>query len=65
MNGNFFTKTEEAETRRFLNSIGLNKDQTDAVTLWHKSQLTAQLNLWIGVFAIIGVAIGLLLGSLI
>ncbi|MFK7937901.1 MAG: hypothetical protein AB8B82_00865 [Roseovarius sp.] len=61
MNGTLFTKKEDAETIRFLSSIGLNENQGHAVSIWHKSQLSGQLNLWVGLAAPLGVVLGLIL----
>ena len=63
MNGNFFSSKEDAQTAQFLKGVGLDENQQKVVSLWHKSQLSGQLNLWVGVSVLFGAVLGLFLGS--
>lgn len=65
MNGNVFTKKEVVAARYFMSSMELDQSQLEAVTLWHKSQVTAQLNLWVGLAILFGMVLGLLLAAII
>lgn len=63
MNGNYFTKNDEKTIHQFLSSQGLTEDQIRGVSIWHKSQVSGHLNLWVGIAMIFGAVLGLLIGS--